>query len=392
MNPESYSHSYRLPDIPSSSNFLGHDAHATIQATAHSAESSLSTNAVPDGSFDPHQPGYVIHPHGHLPHQFSQLSLSGGYPSAGPFQSVNYPPYPPPQEYYPPPVAFTPHSAAPYYQPHLPSFDREGSWYSPYQEARQSNVTAGYHNNYHVPYLTYSQRDPLSASAPSPPTNPLNAQISPCPPSHEQRLAVHFGQGGKEAKVRRPYHPNPPAYNLQWVMWVGNVVADATHDELWRFFTAYPEGTTDGSAQSGVVSIFLISRTSCAFVNYDAEDQLNAAIKHFNGHPLRPGDPRCPKLVCRIRRTEDDLKAGVGWQRGMGMHVRWIKEQGAKDAAFLDVLPKISISRSDDIASTVSTPSTNSSLLARFFPQRYFILKSLSQVISNFYRLPQKFI
>ena len=65
-------------------------------------------------------------------------------------------------------------------------------------------------------------------------------------------------------------------------------------------------------------------------MNYEDENSLNAAIEQFNGRPLRPGDPRCPKLVCRIRNTDDDLKAGVDGQRGMGIHIRWIKEQQAK--------------------------------------------------------------
>ncbi len=50
-------------------------------------------------------------------------------------------------------------------------------------------------------------------------------------------------------------------------------------------------------------------------------------VRRFNGIPLRPSDPRCQKLVCRVRGEDDDLRAGVGGQRGMGMHIRWVKEQ-----------------------------------------------------------------
>ena len=143
-------------------------------------------------------------------------------------------------------------------------------------------------------------------------------------------------------------------------MWAGNVPSDATHDELWRFFnsppspgsgssvsagaqsagarstqsapagpigsssivTATPESTGSlpataaDSVHGGVSSIFLIARSNCAFVNFSSETHLLAAVQHFNGVPLRPGDPRCPRLVCRARGREDNLKAGVGGQRG----------------------------------------------------------------------------
>ena len=100
-------------------------------------------------------------------------------------------------------------------------------------------------------------------------------------------------------------------------MWVGNVPSDATHEELYRFFNVpYAPGETT----TGVVSIFPISRSNCAFVNYSGQGPLEEAIKRFNGKQLRPNDPRCPGFVCRVRKVDDDLKAGVGAQRGMGIH------------------------------------------------------------------------
>lgn len=223
-------------------------------------------------------------------------------------------------------------------------------------------------------------------------------------------------------KGKKSHHPNPPAFRSEWVMWVGNVPSDSTHDELWQFFTRPEEvadqndrgeGTSGGKpgagslrldavrgddfvhpdqraptsglnsaaavpnnllnaenmassphsvppgplsmppyhtpsygptgrsdlpapTRNGVISIFLISRSSCAFVNLASEEQLDAAIFSFNGLSLRPHDPRVPKLVCRVRRREDDMRAGVGGQRGIGLHAKWLKEQQAmtrQDAA-----------------------------------------------------------
>ncbi|THU77220.1 hypothetical protein K435DRAFT_702873 [Dendrothele bispora CBS 962.96] len=179
-------------------------------------------------------------------------------------------------------------------------------------------------------------------------------------------------------------------------MWSGNVPSDATHDELWRFFNQPPSGA-DENTTTGVMSIFLISRSSCAFVNFESEEYLQAAINRFNGVPLRPHDPRCPRLVCRVRKKDDDLKAGVGGQRGVGMHTKWVKDQKGKakpvessDQSDLDdsssaiTTPSISVSSDDGrvnrgAGSGSSYASTNSSLLTRYFPKRYFILKSLSQ-------------
>ncbi|THH16948.1 hypothetical protein EW146_g3781 [Bondarzewia mesenterica] len=224
---------------------------------------------------------------------------------------------------------------------------------------------------------------------------------------------------------RRPYHPNPPTQRSEWVMWAGNVPSDATHDELWRFFNQPASsnlsetslsGTVSDDVSGGVSSIFLISRSNCAFVNFATEQHLEAATARFNGQTIRPNDPRCPRFVCRIRRRIDDLRAGVGGQRGIGMHTKWIKErkeqtrqeQRSSDLddptspELLNFPPSVSspedfsgrlqdLSLLDDEGvqslrkktshsnSSGSFASTNSSLLTRYFPERYFILKSLTQ-------------
>ncbi|KAI0345919.1 hypothetical protein BDW22DRAFT_927211 [Trametopsis cervina] len=321
-------------------------------------------------------------------------------------------------------------------------------------------------------------------------------------PSIPSRISSARPSVAAPGAPRRSYHPNPPANRSEWVMWAGNVPSDATYDELWRFFTKsaspgassstsvppptsspaqhahlypasssttthsplspvgshLPTGSTPSEAteaaanDGGVSSIFLISRSNCAFVNYTNERYLHAAIARFNGQPLRPHDPRCPRLVCRVRARDDDLKAGVGGQRGAGIHLKWIREQRANAKAKAkqqqqaqrgqgavgspgatseeggevpttpgsssagDVASRMeslsmSMSSGDEMGgggvaggsggggaggagtsarrakkpsahsnSSESYASTNSSLLAQYFPKRYFILKSLTQV------------
>jgi hypothetical protein len=125
-------------------------------------------------------------------------------------------------------------------------------------------------------------------------------------------------------------------------------------------------------------------------------------------------------MVCRVRRKDDDLRAGVGAQRGTGMHRDWVKQQvppSVPQAPLTLPLPPPSVSlepvqtpstaassvppspailehppdgdgrRRESIVdgeldnkhkSTNSYASTNSSFLARHFPKRIFILKSIT--------------
>ncbi|CAE6509388.1 unnamed protein product [Rhizoctonia solani] len=304
---------------------------------------------------------------------------------------------------------------------------------------------------------THIQPAPPSATVPR--SAGVQSPIRPTSTSKGRASAASkVGPGGSRVTspaTRRPWHPNPPVARSDWVMWVGNVPSNATHDDLWSFFNQdttarepvvptsqgrpsllprvpADNDTSVGGANTdqshGVSSVFLISRSNCAFVNYEEEEYLNRAVSFFNGRSLRPQDPRCPRLVCRVRRKDDDLRAGVGGQRGMGMHARWVQEQerrmgeaatsgtGAenKDTVVDDpaTSPSTYLEAASSSGSSPSIPapiddvhklpadllgrphagdpkdysvahsgsgSTNSSFLTRNFPKRYFILKSLTQ-------------
>ncbi|KAI1793327.1 YT521-B-like domain-containing protein [Ganoderma leucocontextum] len=291
--------------------------------------------------------------------------------------------------------------------------------------------------------------------APSPQVSPYSQRIGETSQMPQQRerppdtgpispnAATSRSGADRPPPIRRPYHPNPPAHRSEWVMWAGN---------LWRFFNSPPSpgsGSGDSSAGAlsvgaqstqsapagpvgssrdswaasspgtlfgGVSSIFLITRSNCAFVNFTTEAHLHAAVMHFNGAPLRAGDTRSPRLVCRVRGREDDLKAGVGAQRGAGVHVRWVKDKKEREreeeaqrhgsaASESDpssssptdpahLIGRLSLSSDEEGAagagrrvrrpephssSSGSYASTSSSILTVYFPKRYFILKSLTQ-------------
>ncbi|KAF8194794.1 YT521-B-like domain-containing protein [Mycena galopus ATCC 62051] len=183
--------------------------------------------------------------------------------------------------------------------------------------------------------------------------------------------------------VRQPYHSTPPVSRSDWVMWVGNVPSNARHDELWRFFT---EGASSIAHGHGILSIFLIARSACAFVNYSSAAALSAAIAQFDGVPLRAGKAG-RALECRARDGDDDLRAGVGGQRGVGMHKCWMRDRRresleAESGAHSESARNMNEDKDAATSSSASpggSTSTTSSMLALHFPQRFFILKSLTR-------------
>ncbi len=356
-----------------------------------------------------------------------QSAHSPTYPGAGPFHSLRYSPMSTPQYSYPPqsfptsPIYTSQYPPGPYPQPFASpttESDSQGTWW--YVPARQYERPAPYHGHYSMSYASPRPHDSASSSTQYPISPAVTGGISTdsvspipaTPVSPKQDSASSHGAPPERPLVRRSYHPNPPSHRSEWVMWVGNVPSDASHDELWRFFNQpLPSKPLDDPGPTGVMSIFLISRSSCAFINFESEAYLHKAISRFHGQPLRSNDPRCPRLVCRVRRKDDDLKAGVGGQRGMGMHTKWIKEQKEKaesnevsEPSDADegrttpssssdhqsvFVPSASFSSDDDTkpnlrphnsSSSGSFASTDSSVLAKYFPKRYFILKSLTPV------------
>ncbi|TFY77703.1 hypothetical protein EWM64_g6309 [Hericium alpestre] len=364
--------------------------------------------------------------------------------------------YAPPSFAHSPPLYQSQYAPPHYAQSYTGQGDQDGQgtwWYVPPGPGAPSGSYEGLQPSFQSPYNMgfppvsrqedgYGIAGPFTMSAQRSPAQgrgtqsnvPKDTQPS-SPPSAPQSTSSPSALGAdsadpfvasesRQAHVkRRTYHPNPPVQRSEWVMWAGNVPSDATYDELLHFFNqprplprspANPQSSApqEPTIFGGVSSIFLISRSNCAFVNFESEQHLEAATTRYNGQPLRPNDPRCQRLVCRIRKPTDDLRSGVGGQRGMGMHTKWVNEQkgkarqaqaqrkgeleysGSKSTASSpeEVAGRMGlITLSDDEGrrlrdrqslsnSSESFTSSNSSMMGRYFPQRYFILKSLTQV------------
>ena len=209
---------------------------------------------------------------------------------------------------------------------------------------------------------------------------------------------------------RKIYHPKAPQGGSDWVMWVGNIPSDTTKEDALAFFRSIPHSSRSGSQSAGhtstsaaddgagIMSIFLMLQSHCAFVNFSSEPHLQRALRYFNGRPFRNGGV---KLVCRIRKKEEEIKSGVGAQRGLGFHRKWVKEHAAERAAsssaengstsvstwttssetsrqVASLSESLTSGYSDE--SMASSTSTTSSLLATHFPIRYFVLKAMTKV------------
>ncbi|KAF7296719.1 hypothetical protein HMN09_01081000 [Mycena chlorophos] len=257
---------------------------------------------------------------------------------------------------------------------------------------------------------------PHSAQAPSGhgpllqwPSSPADADIPSSAPTHWRNQALSIASsssssipstssGLSSAAQSKPHSPSTREDNSStdrstWAMWVGNVPRDATYEELWRCFLRPDNPTSQGRRKrsrkgksrwngsneatapllpnahsaSGIVSIFFIPYSNCAFVNYASESHLSAAIQRFDGASLRPDRQKCRPFVCRARQPDDGARGGaVRGQHATGFHAQWIKqklthEHGDSESRFCE--------HEGDVVIT-------DSLLREFFPERYFVLKS----------------
>lgn len=300
------------------------------------------------------------------------------------------------------------------------------------QQQQQQHHRHEQHRPHHqYPHGGHYARPPRLQSPPPPPElargHLAQAKLRDAAGVYDQasRLPLSPTEKRRQLSTGDSKLPRPPSHS-PWALWVGNVPSDATHAELWRFFTTRsppgipPPGSEEEKEAEqaealfppeegrprpnyndvGIESIHLISRSNCCFVNMASKRHLDHAIRVCNGLSLRPGDPRCKNLVCRVRKKEDDAKTGVGAQRGKGIHQQWAADQEkrrqAEDGAALageepgtdsregdESRPAIRQKSSASTTHSNSTSSTTSSFLTRTFPKRYFILK-----VSRSLRLP----
>jgi hypothetical protein len=110
---------------------------------------------------------------------------------------------------------------------------------------------------------------------------------------------------GSRSSASSPTLRGPPKKPKQSgnALWCGNLPAQTNISELKDYFSR--EATQD------IESVFLISKSNCAFINYKSEESCGAALTRFHDSRFRGA-----KLVCRLRR--DCAEAARGLSTGLG--------------------------------------------------------------------------
>ncbi|CAO1639228.1 unnamed protein product [Sympodiomycopsis kandeliae] len=223
-----------------------------------------------------------------------------------------------------------------------------GAALAPLQEPATSSVTTA---------TVTSPAAVMTATATSPATGSTDPSLSPTntsrPPNVAQASAPSLS-GMVASAEPQPQAAAPP--RSEHVMWVGNVPADATQDELMAYFSSMPVQSGELQPADGILSIFIIARSNCAFVNFASATLLEQAVTLFDGSVIRPGGAKATKLVCRVRKKEEEAASGVAGQRGKGIHVGWLKEYNRR--------------RREEEASSASHPSNSGRRTSPAAPDR----------------------
>ncbi|KAL2783904.1 YT521-B-like domain-containing protein [Aspergillus keveii] len=243
----------------------------------------------------------------------------------------------------------------------------DGSGFSPTQPASTSSQMDAYGQGYFHPNMY-----PVAQGHHSRPSiishQPRSQSHSSTPKGHEdrdwenpKRLTIVDGsthmrsgttQGSSADSASRPSKSSttskgPPRKPKQSgnALWVGNLAPGTNIVELKDHFSQ--DATRD------LESVFLISRSNCAFVNYKSEEACLRALSRFHDTRLRG-----TRLVCRVRR-------GL---MSPGVH-----------SEFTGLSDSPSMREAEDLSKTNTTEDEGreGSYSARV-PNRYFILKSLT--------------
>ncbi|KAL1968468.1 hypothetical protein VTN77DRAFT_1678 [Rasamsonia byssochlamydoides] len=357
---------------PGSHGYISTGSYGTRPTLLNMAEMSSALPAyqsptMPFGHQVMHQQFMPAHPSQGLMYSVQQLPFPGQGPGGGTVYNVPYSPA------YQNPYAQQHHQqdGAPGFEPHLPT--HQGC--SPV-----SGQTPAYGPSYYPqhPYATAfgpGQAVQGARMRKQPGTKYYRPQGTPLPvqvPSRKEgerqksapvndvcRMIVDGSSPRKSARA----HPHSPEA-IQTVpstqrrpsrkpkqsghaLWVGNIPPGANVVDLKDHFCR--------DATNDIESVFLISKSNCAFVNYKTEAACNAAMARFHDSRFHGA-----RLVCRLRR-------GLTVP-GSGNNQSGATAQSSRVEDETSPLPE---QGGDDVATdTRQTPSR--------LPERFFIIKSLT--------------
>ncbi|KAI9717550.1 MAG: hypothetical protein M1812_004691 [Candelaria pacifica] len=152
-----------------------------------------------------------------------------------------------------------------------------------------------------------------------------------------------------------PRKPKQSGYAL----WVGNLPPGTNVVDLKDHFSK--EATED------IESVFLISKSNCAFVNYRSEESCAAAMSRF--HDSRFGGVR---LVCRLRRSSASPVAGV--PTGPASALTQVPHEISSPAAVKGEIRESSKSLEKEVTGTAEEMPEKTEIAK----ERFFVVKSLT--------------
>ncbi|EAW11792.1 putative YT521-B-like splicing factor [Aspergillus clavatus NRRL 1] len=175
---------------------------------------------------------------------------------------------------------------------------------------------------------------------------------TPMRPTPTQSISTDSSQPSSTSGSSSPWGPPRKPKQSGHALWVGNLPAGTNVVDLKDYFSR--------DATKDIQSVFLISKSNCAFVNYKTEATCIAALARF--HDSRFNGVR---LVCRLRRGLTSPGKAVGIQSTI---VSSVGEQG--DMKGYD---RADETVEDSEAQIAQGRATASNLLSR-----YFVVKSLT--------------
>ncbi|KAI9042218.1 putative YT521-B-like splicing factor [Aspergillus affinis] len=148
-----------------------------------------------------------------------------------------------------------------------------------------------------------------------------------------------------------PIGPSRKPKQSGHALWVGNLPPGATIVDLKDYFSR--------DATKDVESVFLISKSNCAFINYKTESACNTALERFNDSRFHGA-----RLVCRLRRGPMTPASNV--------------DPSGPSTPVQDGDGRTAADTSEGTKANSGTKGTTGSEPSFWVPNRYFIVKSLT--------------
>lgn len=241
-------------------------------------------------------------------------------------------------------------------QPHYPNYT--GQQTSPYGSGGASTYQTRSSIAYQVPRLQAENMQMVAGSRSSA-QHPEGMTLETLADRATNDLAVLRRSSGSETSLQTssalrgpPRKPKQSGHAL----WVGNLPPGTQITDLKDHFSR--EATED------IESVFLISKSNCAFVNYRSVETCAAAMTRFHDSRFRG-----VRLVCRLRRGSNTAASPASAS---------IQPDSSKNTISADTMSDMRSPTSPLVVPFESSSATPRSSPGRIAKEKFFIVKSLT--------------